>query len=112
MADSETTTTAAATTKTEPAAGEGEPKARRVTKGRRTRCWFCENQREFVDYKDIELLEGLITPQGKIVGRRRSGNCSQHQRMVARAIKRARFMALLSYTEGTGRPARPFGRGW
>lgn len=51
----------------------------------------------FVDYKDIELLKRLINRHGRIVSRRKSGCTAVSQHAVARAIKRARFMALLPY---------------
>ena len=44
------------------------------------------------------MLERYITERGKIRPRRQTGNCAKHQRVLARAIKRARFMALLPYT--------------
>ncbi len=50
-----------------------------------------------IDYKDVRALQRLTTPQGKIFSRKRSGTCATHQRQVKRAIKRARFMALLPY---------------
>ena len=51
----------------------------------------------YVDYKDIELLSRLINRQGKIIGRRKSGCSAVSQRAVAKAIKRARIMALLPF---------------
>ena len=51
----------------------------------------------FVDYKDLELLNKLTNRQGKIVSRRKSGCTAASQHAVAKAIKRARFMALLPY---------------
>jgi len=50
-----------------------------------------------VDYKDIAVLSKLTTQQGKVFSRKRAGNCARHQRSTKRAIKRARFMALLPY---------------
>ena len=50
-----------------------------------------------VDYKEVRTLQRLSTPQGKLFSRKRSGTCATHQRQVKRAIKRARFMALLPY---------------
>jgi small subunit ribosomal protein S18 len=50
-----------------------------------------------VDYKDVRTLQRLSTPQGKLFSRKRSGTCATHQRQVKRAIKRARFLALLPY---------------
>lgn len=52
----------------------------------------------YVDYKDTELLRKFISDRGKIRARRVTGNCSQHQRDVATAVKNAREMALLPYT--------------
>ena len=51
----------------------------------------------YVDYKDVELLRKLTNRQGKIIGRRKSGCTAASQHAVSRAIKRARFMALMSY---------------
>jgi small subunit ribosomal protein S18 len=51
----------------------------------------------FVDYKDIELLRKLINRHGRIVSRRKSGCAAASQHAVTRAVKRARFMALLPY---------------
>jgi small subunit ribosomal protein S18 len=51
----------------------------------------------FVDYKDTESLRRLLTANGKILSRRRTGLSAMEQRMVTRAVKRARFMALLPY---------------
>ncbi|MBW8034788.1 MAG: 30S ribosomal protein S18 [Planctomycetes bacterium] len=52
----------------------------------------------YVDYKDTDTLQKLLTNRGKIFSRKRSGNCAKCQRKVQRAIKRARFMALLPYS--------------
>lgn len=51
----------------------------------------------YVDYKDVELLKKLTNRQGKIIGRRKSGCTAVSQHAVTRAIKRARYMALLPY---------------
>jgi small subunit ribosomal protein S18 len=62
---------------------------------------FVDGQRPrpmFVDYKDVELLKKLINRHGRIVGRRKTGCSAASQHAVTRAIKRARFMALLPYT--------------
>jgi len=61
------------------------------------KCKLCEQQIMEADYKDINLLQKFISPQGKIINKKRSGTCSKHQRMLARAIKRARFLALLPF---------------
>ena len=51
----------------------------------------------YVDYKDIELLKNLVNRHGKIVGRRKTGCTAASQHAVIKAIKRARYMALLPY---------------
>ena len=61
------------------------------------KCRFCKDKVEQVDYKDVRTLHRLSTPQGKLFSRKRSGTCAAHQRQAKRAVKRARFMALLSY---------------
>lgn len=65
--------------------------------GDRNRCRFCRAKITEVDYKDVETLRKLCTAQGKVFGRKRSGNCAKHQRSMKRAIKRARYMALIPY---------------
>jgi small subunit ribosomal protein S18 len=62
----------------------------------RRRCRFCRDGRE-IDYKDIATLQKLTTQQGKLFGRKRSGNCAKCQRKAKLAVKRARFLALLPY---------------
>jgi small subunit ribosomal protein S18 len=70
-------------------------RARRVRTGRR--CRFCRDEVAQIDYKDVESLQRLMSGEAAIFGKKRSGNCSRHQRMVRTAIKRARFLALLPY---------------
>ncbi len=55
----------------------------------------------YVDWKDIETLRRLMSPNGKIYGRKRAGTSAGEQRMVSQAIKRARYMGLLPYTSAT-----------
>ena len=55
---------------------------------------------EEVDYKDIELLKMFVTEKGKIIPKRISGLSAKSQKMLTRAIKRARNAALLSFSEG------------
>lgn len=55
----------------------------------------------YVDYKDVETLRRIMSPNGKMYGRKRSGASAGEQRKIAQAIKRARFMALLPYTSAT-----------
>ncbi|MHC4994808.1 MAG: 30S ribosomal protein S18 [Planctomycetota bacterium] len=59
------------------------------------------NQTRFIDYKDSEALRRLLSPNGKIYGRKRTGLSAGDQRMAATAIKRARYMGLLPYTSAT-----------
>ena len=65
-------------------------------------CQFCKDDVTYVDYKDVNLLRKFISDRGKIRARRVTGNCVQHQRDVAIAVKNARELALLPYTS-TGR---------
>ncbi len=66
-------------------------------------CIFCSKGKDakekvaVIDYKDVEMLKRFISPNGKISPRRVTGTCAKHQREVAIAIKRARFMALLPF---------------
>ena len=70
-------------------------------RGRRNRCRFCTKEGcprpAFVDYKDVATLKKLTTSLGKLMSRKRSGNCAAFQRAVKDAVKRARFLALLPY---------------
>jgi len=63
-----------------------------------TQCRFCRGGIEYIDYKDVETLARLLTNRGKIYSRKRSGNCAGCQRKAQKAIKRARYMALLPFT--------------
>ena len=63
-----------------------------------TQCRFCRAGIKYIDYKDIDTLQRLLTNRGKIYSRKRSGNCAGCQRKVKRAIKRARYMALLPFS--------------
>jgi small subunit ribosomal protein S18 len=64
-------------------------------------CAFCQHGVDRVDYKDLAQLRKYISDRGKIRGRKVSGNCQQHQRDVSEAIKTARELALLPYTQRT-----------
>ncbi len=61
-------------------------------------CAFCKENPETIDYKDTNLLRRFISDRGKIRARRVTGNCTQHQRDIATAVKNAREVALLPYT--------------
>ena len=69
-----------------------------VRKPKKKVCAFCHEKVDYIDYKDVNLLRKFISDRGKIRARRVTGNCTQHQRDVATAIKNAREMALLPYT--------------
>ncbi len=60
-------------------------------------CYFCQNNINEINYKDTNTLRRYLSSFGKIVARKRSGVCAWHQRKLANAIKRARFMGLLPY---------------
>ena len=73
----------------------------RPDRGKKKVCIFCTGQVPVVDYKDINTLRRFISDRGKIRARRTTGTCTQHQADVAVAIKTARELALLPYTQRT-----------
>lgn len=73
-------------------------RGKRVFYRRRKVCKFCAEGIEYVDYKDTNLLRQFVPERAKVLPRRISGNSARHQRMLAKALKRARFLALLPYT--------------
>jgi small subunit ribosomal protein S18 len=62
-------------------------------------CAFTVDAELPIDYKAVALLRKFISERGKILPRRRTGTCAKYQRPLAKAIKQARFMALLPYTK-------------
>ena len=64
-------------------------------------CVLCRDHIDWVDYKDVNLLRKYMSDRGKIRSRRVTGNCAQHQRDIAQAIKTARELVLLPYTQRT-----------
>lgn len=64
-------------------------------KNQKTVCYFCAQNIKEINYKNSELLRHFISAQAKIMPRKRSHLCAKHQRHLAAAIKRARFMALI-----------------
>lgn len=60
-------------------------------------CTFCVDKVESIDYKDVNKLRKFVTEKGKILPRRQTGVCAEHQRELTEAIKRARIMALLPF---------------
>ena len=90
------------------ARGRGKPVRRRDKKGgpgsgRRKPCQHCRDKVEQVDYKDVASLRKFISEKGKIRSRRITGSCRRHQVQIARAVKRARELALLPYVNEGGR---------
>lgn len=81
--------------------GPGGPagRKRRPTQVRTRRvCPFCADNAKAIDYKQVDMLKRYVTERGQIRPRRKTSLCAKHQRRLATAIKRARFMALLPYT--------------
>lgn len=60
-------------------------------------CYFSQNNINHIDYKDVDILKKFVNPHGRIMPSRHTGVSSKHQRKLAEAIKRARFMGLLPY---------------
>ena len=80
--------------------------------GRRKPCPYCKDKIEQVDYKDVEGLRRFISEKGKLRSRRITGACRRHQSQIARAVKRARELALLPYVaESSGKDDERGGRG-
>jgi small subunit ribosomal protein S18 len=90
-------------------AGRGGPKPARKPRrdkdekawqkrGKSKYCQFCKDKVDRVDYKDVIMLRKFVSDRGKIRARRVTGNCVQHQRDVASAVKNARELALLPYS--------------
>ncbi|HEX6060107.1 MAG TPA: 30S ribosomal protein S18 [Gemmatimonadaceae bacterium] len=63
-------------------------------------CPFCESRTRFIDYKDDRTIGRFITDHGKILPSRLSGTCARHQRQLATAVKRARYLAIIPYIRG------------
>lgn len=62
-------------------------------------CRFCVEKVEYLDYKDIKVLRNYLTERGKVLPRRMTGTCAKHQRALTEAIKRAKNIALLGFSE-------------
>jgi small subunit ribosomal protein S18 len=71
---------------------------RKVFYRRRKVCKFTAEGIEYIDYKDVKLLQSYILERAKILPRRISGTSARHQRMLSKAIKRARHLALIPYS--------------
>jgi small subunit ribosomal protein S18 len=68
-----------------------------LDKKKRKNCSFCADKVEVIDYKDAQKLRKYLTEAGKILPRRITGTCAEHQRMLAKAVKKAREASLLCY---------------
>lgn len=66
-------------------------------KKKRKNCSLCADKVETIDYKDAAKLKRYLTEAGKIIPRRITGNCAAHQRMIAKAVKKAREASIISY---------------
>ncbi|MDP4001185.1 MAG: 30S ribosomal protein S18 [bacterium] len=61
-------------------------------------CIFCTEKISYVDYKDTQFMRRFMSPHAKILSAKKTGNCGKHQRMVTKALKQGRHMALLPFT--------------
>jgi small subunit ribosomal protein S18 len=61
--------------------------------------YFASKNIQHIDYKEVEVLKKFLNPHGRIQSRKRTGLSAKHQRELAKAIKRARFLGLLPYIE-------------
>lgn len=64
---------------------------------KKEQCYFSQHGIKTIDYKDVDLLRRFINPHARILGKKRTGICAKHQRQLALAIKRARFLGLLAF---------------
>ena len=77
-----------------PGGGRGRPRYY----ARRKVCSFCVDHVEYIDYKNVERIRRFLSDRFMVEARRRTGVCSKHQRGLARAIKRARHLAMLPFS--------------
>jgi len=62
-------------------------------------CFFCSQNWKEIDYKETELLKRFVSSQAKIIDPKHTGVCARHERLLAQAIKRARFLGLLPFVK-------------
>ncbi len=82
--------------------GKGRPtrdKGQRALFRRRKFCRFTAEKIEWIDYKDLDILRDFVNENGKIIPARITGTSAGYQRQLSTAIKRARYLALLPYTD-------------
>ncbi len=72
-------------------------KAAKLAMMKRKKCRFCTDKIDVIDFKDVARLRRSTTDRGKIIPRRITATCARHQRQLANAIKRARYVLLLPY---------------
>ena len=73
------------------------PMKRRGGRRRKKVCVFCGKENNEISYKDANKLKRYVSERGKILPRRITGTCAKHQRMLAKAVKKAREAALINY---------------
>ena len=73
------------------------PGGRRYFYRRKRVCRFCAEKIDFIDFKDVALLQSFVPERGRIMPRRITGTCAWHQRKLSTALKRARIAALIPY---------------
>jgi small subunit ribosomal protein S18 len=78
--------------------GRGHDSPKKRVYMRKRVCRFCQDQKLEIDYKDPRLLKHFITERGKIMPRRMTGTCANHQRKLKESIKMARHIAFLPFT--------------
>ncbi len=82
-----------------PGGGPGGRRPRKQYFRKRKVCRFCVERIDYIDYKKADMLQGFVQDRGKVLPRRLTGTCSQHQRWLITAIKRARNIALLPFAQ-------------
>ena len=75
---------------------EFNPKFRKI---RKKVCSMCANKELVLDYKNYDQMKKFVNEKGKILPRRATGACAKHQREITQAVKRARAIAILPYTQ-------------
>lgn len=68
-----------------------------IDKKKHKNCSFCMDKVEEIDFKDASKIKRYLTEAGKIIPRRITGTCAKHQRMISKAVKRAREAAIINY---------------
>ena len=76
---------------------EKKKRKKKKEKERPKFCRFCKGGVKEIDYKEVSVIRRCMSPRGKILPSNTTGTCPKHQRQLAGAIKRARFIGLLPY---------------